>query len=56
MEVHGALPVSLAIEKMIEMEFVVSAPHPPHPHDHKPFVNPCHDALKPVAAQSATAP
>jgi putative ABC transport system ATP-binding protein len=50
MEVHGALPVSLAIEKMIEMGFVVSAPHPPHPHDHKPFVNPCHDALKPVAA------
>jgi len=50
MEVHGALPVSLAIEKMIEMGFVVSAPHPPHAHDHKPFVNPCHDALKPVAA------
>jgi energy-coupling factor transporter ATP-binding protein EcfA2 len=50
MEVHGALPVSLAIEKMIQMGLVVSAPHPPHPHDHKPFVNPCHDALKPVAA------
>ena len=49
MEVHGALPVSLAIEKMIEMGLVVSAPHPPEPHDHKPFVNPCHDALKPVA-------
>jgi hypothetical protein len=50
MEVHGALPVSLAIEKMIHMGLVLSAPHPPHPHDHKPFVNPCHDALKPVAA------
>src|SRR5271154_6341995 len=50
MEVHGALPVSLAIERMIAMGFVVSAPHPPEPHDHKPFVNPCHDALKPVAA------
>jgi ABC-type glutathione transport system ATPase component len=50
MEVHGALPVSLAIEKMIDMGFVVSAPHPPKPHDHKPFVNPCHEALKPVAA------
>jgi putative ABC transport system ATP-binding protein len=50
MEVHGALPVSLAIEKMIQMGLVVSAPHPPHPHDHKPFVNPCHDALKPMAA------
>src|SRR5712671_43751 len=50
MEVHGALPVSLAIEKMIEIGFVVSAPHPPEAHDHKPFVNPCHEALKPVAA------
>jgi putative ABC transport system ATP-binding protein len=50
MEVHGALPVSLAIEKMIELELVVSAPHPPEAHDHKPFVNPCHEALKPVAA------
>jgi putative ABC transport system ATP-binding protein len=50
MEVHGALPVSLAIEKMIEMGFVVSMPHPPEPHGHKPFVNPCHEALKPVSA------
>jgi len=50
MEVHGALPVSLAIEKMIHMELVVSSPHPPMEHGHKPFVNPCHDALKPVAA------
>jgi putative ABC transport system ATP-binding protein len=52
MEVHGALPVSLAIEKMIEMGLVVSTPHPPEPHDHKPFVNPCHEALKPVSASS----
>src|SRR6202521_5684190 len=29
MEVHGALPVSLAIEKMMQMGLVVSAPHPP---------------------------
>src|SRR5256714_2263948 len=50
MEVHGALPVSLAIERMIEMGFVVSMPHPPDPHGHKPFVNPCHEALKPVSA------
>jgi putative ABC transport system ATP-binding protein len=52
MEVHGALPVSLAIEKMIQMGFVVSCPHPPLAHGHKPFVNPCHDALKPVAAST----
>jgi putative ABC transport system ATP-binding protein len=50
MEVHGALPVSIAIEKMMQMGLVVSAPHPPMAHGHKPFVNPCHDALKPVSA------
>ena len=50
MEVHGALPVSLAIEKMMQMDLVSAAPHPPQTHDHKPFVNPCHDALKPVSA------
>jgi putative ABC transport system ATP-binding protein len=47
MEVHGALPVSIAVEKMTEMGLVVTFPHPPEVHDHKPFVNPCHDALKP---------
>jgi putative ABC transport system ATP-binding protein len=52
MEVHGALPVTLAIEKMIELGLVVSSPHPPQAHDHKPFVNPCHEALKPVAAST----
>jgi putative ABC transport system ATP-binding protein len=47
MEVHGALPVSIAIEKMEAIDLVATHPHPPQPHDHKPFVNPCHDALKP---------
>ncbi|HZQ67757.1 MAG TPA: ATP-binding cassette domain-containing protein [Terriglobales bacterium] len=47
MEVHGALPVSIAVEKMIDLDLVITAPHPAEPHDHKPFVNPCHDALKP---------
>jgi putative ABC transport system ATP-binding protein len=47
MEVHGALPVSIAIEKMMEMGLVKTVPHPPETHDHKPFINPCHDALKP---------
>ncbi len=45
MKVEGALPVSLAVEKMIELGLVTAIPHPPQPHDHKPFVNPCHDAL-----------
>jgi ABC-type glutathione transport system ATPase component len=47
MEVHGALPVSLAVEKMSEMGLVFLSPHPPELHEHKPFSNPCHDALKP---------
>lgn len=47
MEVHGALPVSLAVDKMCEMGLVVTRPHPPQAHEHKRFVNPCHDALKP---------
>jgi len=47
MEVHGALPVSIAVEKMTELGLVATAPHPPEQHEHKPFVNPCHDALKP---------
>jgi len=52
MEVHGALPVSLAIEKMTEMGLVNTLLHPPEVHQHKPFVNPCHDALKPAAVST----
>ena len=48
MEVHGALPVSIAVEKMAAMGLVATYPHPPEAHDHKPFINPCHDALKPT--------
>src|ERR1019366_5740875 len=48
MEVHGALPVSIAVEKMAAMGLVAMHPHPPETHDHKAFVNPCHDALKPA--------
>jgi putative ABC transport system ATP-binding protein len=47
MEVHGALPVSIAVEKMRDLELVATRPHPAQPHEHKPFSNPCHDALKP---------
>ena len=48
MEVHGALPVSIAVEKMTELGLVRTRPHPAETHEHKPFVNPCHDALKPT--------
>jgi len=48
MEVHGALPVGIAVDKMREMGLVDTRPHPPIAHDHTTFVNPCHDALKPA--------
>jgi putative ABC transport system ATP-binding protein len=49
MEVHGALPVSIAVEKMTEMGLVSTSAPPLQPHQHKPFINPCHDALKPAS-------
>ncbi|PYX37118.1 MAG: hypothetical protein DMG74_08520 [Acidobacteria bacterium] len=49
MEVHGALPVSIAVEKMVGLGLVTTTPHPPQAHDHKRFVNPCHEALKPAS-------
>jgi Mn-dependent DtxR family transcriptional regulator len=52
MEVHGALPVSLAVEKMTEMGLVTTTPHPAEAHDHRPFINPCHDALKPAGVST----
>ena len=47
MDTHGALPVNIAVEKMIALGLVTTSPHPPESHDHKPFVNPCHDAMRP---------
>src|SRR5882757_5992549 len=40
MEVHGALPVSIAVDKMAALGLLTTKPHPPVVHDHKPFVNP----------------
>ena len=47
MDTHGALPVSIAVEKMTDLGLVTTSPHPPESHHHKPFVNPCHDAMRP---------
>ena len=44
---HGVLPVSIAVEKMAELGLVTTAPHPAESHQHKPFINPCHDAMRP---------
>ena len=45
MSEDGLLPVSLAVEKMVELGLVTVRPHPPQPHPHKPVVNPCHDQI-----------
>jgi putative ABC transport system ATP-binding protein len=54
MEVHGALPVSIAVEKMAAMGLVATRPYPEEAGDynHKPFINPCHDALKPAGVST----
>ncbi|HEU5335528.1 MAG TPA: ATP-binding cassette domain-containing protein [Terriglobales bacterium] len=45
MDVHGGVPVSIAVEKMVELGLVTTRPHPPQAHAHKAVINPCHDAL-----------
>jgi putative ABC transport system ATP-binding protein len=47
MDTHGVLPVQIAVEKMVELGLLTTTPHPPETHSHKPFVNPCHDAMRP---------
>jgi putative ABC transport system ATP-binding protein len=47
MDTHGVLPVSIAVEKMTDLGLVTTQPHPAESHDHRPFVNPCHDAMRP---------
>ncbi len=53
MEVHGALPVSIAVEKMTELGLVTAVPHPPKPHQHRPVANPCHEALTAISSSMA---
>jgi len=47
MEVHGpgALPPTIAMERMVELGLITAVEHPPEPHGHKHVVNPCHDAM-----------
>ncbi len=52
MEVHGALPVSIAIEKMTDLGLVTTRAHTSEGGQIKPFVNPCHDALKPTGVST----
>ena len=47
MSVPGALPVSMAVDKMQQMGLVTVEAHPPQPHGHKPVLDRCHDFLRP---------
>jgi putative ABC transport system ATP-binding protein len=48
MEVDGALPVAIAVEKMTELGLIALSPHPAQAHDHKPVLNRCHEAMRPT--------
>src|SRR5205085_1521842 len=47
MDVEGALPVSLAVEKMSQLGLVTAAAHGPEPHAHKDVLSRCHEKLWP---------
>src|SRR5215469_10795593 len=46
-EVDGALPTRLALERMQELGLVEMEAHTSEPHTHKQVFNRCHDALRP---------
>lgn len=48
-EVDGALPTRLALERMQELGLVEMEEHTNEPHTHKQVFNRCHDALRPSA-------
>jgi putative ABC transport system ATP-binding protein len=48
LEVHGALPVALAAERMAQCGLINLVAHGPDSHTHRAVKNPCHDTLKPT--------
>jgi len=48
MEVDGALPMAIAVEKMTELGLIALTPHPAQAHDHKAVLNRCHEAMRPT--------
>lgn len=46
-EVDGALPTGLALERMQELGLVELEEHSSEPHTHRQILNRCHDALRP---------
>jgi putative ABC transport system ATP-binding protein len=44
----GALPISIAVEKMTEIGLLEFREHPSEPHTHKSVLNRCHEVVHPV--------
>src|SRR5882672_10062247 len=53
MQVHGAVPISLLVERMVHAGLVTSTPHPPEVHEHRTVHNPCHEELTSVGYSTA---
>ena len=54
-EVEGALPMRLALERMQSMGLVDLTEHALEPHTHKQVLNRCHVAFRPATEHRATA-
>lgn len=55
-EVSGALPLTIAAERMEALELIKLRRHPPEPHQHKPVLNRCHDGVHPLSTATADGP
>ena len=53
MQVHGAVPVGLLVERMVHAGLVTATPHPPEIHEHRTIHNPCHEELTSVGYSTA---
>jgi Iron dependent repressor, metal binding and dimerisation domain len=55
MDVGGALPLSLAVDKMVSMDLLTRREHSEEdPHEHKLVLNRCHEAIHPQGPNAPT--
>jgi putative ABC transport system ATP-binding protein len=53
MDVHGALPLSIAVDKMVSMDLLTRREHSDEdPHEHKMVLNRCHEVVHPAGGSS----
>ncbi|MCU1284419.1 MAG: transporter, ATPase subunit [Acidobacteriales bacterium] len=53
MDVDGALPLSIAVDKMVSMDLLTRREHSDEdPHEHKIVLNRCHEAIHPATGSS----